>query len=377
LNCARALLELRPDARFRVHHALAVDGRRSLTLQAWEGDEADGAFESGAACVMSYGADGIRRWHAFSLDRLDAARACYDELAAKPPPRIENAATRASDRFKVAWEARDWQRVAAVFAPGFRLLDRRKLVRVELDLAGHLETVRMMREMPSSRFTWELLATRGDRLALERMLFEGAGRNVGPSEVELLQVLDVDDHGNVAVVVALDPDDVDAAYAELDERYAKGEAAPYAGDWRASLRFFRALAARDWEQLAATMAPDFVVEDHRPLGLLASLSRDEYVKSVRALLDLRPDATFRLEYVLAFEDRRALMVGRWAGSEREGTFDIPVVYAVDIGPDGGRRYHFYDLDQLDEAWACYEALHPDPLRGPPNAATRAGDRHRR
>jgi len=176
-----------------------------------------------------------------------------------------------------------------------------------------------------------------------------------------------------ARALAIDPASPSTVYAGMDgggvfkstdggRSYAAGEAAPYAAGWRESLRFWRALAARDWEQLVAVFAPDFVLEDHRPLGLLTSLSRDEYVASVRALLDLRPDATLRLTNVLAIGDRRSLAVGRWAGGEPEGTFEIPVVNAVEFGPDGTRRWHFYDLDQLDEAWSCYDPLRPDPLR---------------
>jgi hypothetical protein len=221
-----------------------------------------------------------------------------------------------------------------------------------------------------------VLATRGDRLALLRARFEGSGGDVGPSDVEFLQIIEVDLHGDAVAVVAFDPDDLHAAYVELDERYAAGEAAPHAAGWERNQRFWRALAARDWEKLAATFAPGFVLEDHRPLGLLASLSADDYVASVRALLDLRPDATLRLAHVLAIDDRRVLSVGRWAGGEPEGTFEIPVVNAVEFGPDGVRRWHFYNLDQLDEARTCYDRLRPDPLRIPPNAATRAMERFR-
>ena len=61
------------------------------------------------------------------------------------------------------------------------------------------------------------------------------------------------------------------------------------------------------------------------------------------------------------------------GGEPDGAFEIPLVNAVDFGPDGARRWHIYDLDQLDEAWACYEALRSDPPGVPPNPATRAAD----
>ncbi|MCI0346656.1 MAG: hypothetical protein L0221_14630, partial [Chloroflexi bacterium] len=393
----RALLELRPDARLRTRHALALDDRRSLTVQAWEGDESEGAFESAAAMVMSYGVDGIRQWHAYSPDQLDAARACYENLGPKAPlPRIENAATRSWDRFMDAWKARDWERVAAGFAPGLRVMDRRKMVRIELDRSGQLETLRFAFEMRSSRITAQLLATRGDRLALHRICFyisDGDDGDAGPSEIEFLHVSEVDDHGDLAAMVALDPDDLDAAYAQLDERYLAGEAAPYARNWQAHLRVGPAVDARDWEQLASVFAPDFVMADHRLLGLLPS-SGTEYVASVRALVDLKPDTRFRVDHALALDDRRSLTVMGWVGGEQDGTFEIRAVAVTEHALDGTRRrQHFYDLDQLDEAWARFHALgeggrtegapregRPDAARDPlaalakPNTAAAARDR---
>ena len=38
--------------------------------------------------------------------------------------------------------------------------------------------------------------------------------------------------------------------------------------------------------------------EHRPLGVLWFRSRDEYVASVRTLLDLRSDARLRVDHVL-------------------------------------------------------------------------------
>ena len=42
----RSLLELRPDARLRVEHVLALDHRRSLTVVRWEGGEVGGRSRS-------------------------------------------------------------------------------------------------------------------------------------------------------------------------------------------------------------------------------------------------------------------------------------------------------------------------------------------
>src|SRR5262249_9514417 len=159
-----------------------------------------------------------------------------------------------------------------------------------------------------------------------------------------------DEAGKRAVVV-FDPDDLDAAYAELDERYAAGEAAPYGRYWE--LRPQRAVAARDWKELAAVFAPDFSVEDHRPVGLLTLRSGSEYVPSVQALIDLRPDAAPRVHHVLALDDRRSLWISGWVGGEPEGAFETSAVVVELYDRGGVRQWHLYNLDQLDEAWARF------------------------
>jgi hypothetical protein len=103
-----------------------------------------------------------------------------------PAPRFENAATRSMRRFKDAIEACDWERVAAVLAPEFRYSDRRKMMHLDLDRERYIEFLRPNWQMSSAGVTDELLATRGDRLALFRALFEGSDRTIGPSEIEAL-----------------------------------------------------------------------------------------------------------------------------------------------------------------------------------------------
>jgi hypothetical protein len=222
---ARALVDLRPNVRFRVEHALAVDDGLSLNVAGWVGDEPDGAFEILPVVVTEHGADGIRRWHVYELDRFDAARACYDALAANAPPRAENAATRLTGRFAAAWAARDWEGLASLFAPGFRMTDRRRYAQLDLDRDRHLESLRFRFEMRSSSTALEVLATRGHRLALLHQRFELADGDVGPSETESVIVAESDEHARFATLVTFDPEDLDAAYAELDRRYAAESAA--------------------------------------------------------------------------------------------------------------------------------------------------------
>jgi hypothetical protein len=350
-------------------------------------DRAGGGSWDGQPLVLwAFGADGyLTRVEVFDTDHDAEALARFDELVSRSaevpttasrPARIETAAARWVDRTMAAWEARDWERVAAAYAPGFRLMDRRRMLRLELDRDGWLDNLRYLFEMRSSRFTPQLLATRGDRLALVWLRWEGSHGDVGPSEIEYLVVHEIDDHGDAVAFVAFDPDDLDAAYAELDARYAAGEAAPYGRTWARLQRFGRAAAARDWKQWASLFAPDYVVEDHRLLGWGTLHSRDEYLTYVRTLVDLSPDARWRLDHVLALDDWRWLAVVSAVGSQDGGPFEIPYVVVAVLGPDGRHQQaHLYDFDQLDVARACYETL---AATVPPprieNAATRSVDR---
>src|SRR5262249_16630784 len=146
-----------------------------------------------------------RRWHLYDLDQLDAAHALYREMRATPPaPRMENAATRSGDRFDDAWRARDWERFTACLAPTYLESARRRMVLLDLDRGQVLEGLRLGFDMDVSSRTRELLATRGDRLALFRMHWELAHRSIGPSEIEWLDLIEVDDQGNRIAGVTFD-----------------------------------------------------------------------------------------------------------------------------------------------------------------------------
>src|SRR5262249_56452341 len=158
---------------------------------------------------------------------------------------------------------------------------------------------------------------------------------------------------------------LDAAYGELDERYTAGEALPYARAWASWQCLAQSLAAHDWgEQWASVVVPDFVLEDHRPLGWGTLRSRDDVMRYDRALVDLRPDTRLRLRHVLALDDQRSLAVAEWFGDEAAGAFEIPVIAASVLSP-GARvpRMHPYDLHQLDQARACHRRL-PAPAAAP-------------
>jgi ketosteroid isomerase-like protein len=375
----RSLLEVADDVIFADDEVLCLRPDALLTRRTHSGTDraGGGRYERVFLMIRVFGADGLATHHEyFDTDREVEALARFDELVGEPPAvRFENAATRAWDRFGDAWEARDWDRVAAGFATGFRVMDRRRMVRLELDRDGHLETLRLMFEMRSPRSTKQQLATRGDRLALNRVLFEASDRNVGPIEVEFLQVVEVDEHGDWVAIVAFDPDDLDAAYDELDDRYAAGEAAAF-GHAKGLGAFTRALAAQDLDAMASTLAPDFVVHDHSPLGW-GTLDRPAYVESLKALAALAPDSRMRTDH-LWLSARGALGIHVVFGTHEGGAYEQPRVTVSEVDAEGrARRRDIYTLDQLGEARARFEALGASAASDPlaalarPNAATAA------
>ena len=172
-----------------------------------------------------------------------------------------------------------------------------------------------------------------------------------------------------------DPEDLDAAYAELDRRYFAGEAVA-AGQVAVVMEtFLRAIAIRDWSLMASVLAPDLVVTDHRPLGWETMRGSAAYVDSLKSLVEFAPDVRLRNDH-LRLSTRAALFVNTWVGTREGGAFEAP--RAVVFGLDAGGRIHsmdFYEfevrfegagVEQLADAEARFAAVGTgagrDPLR---------------
>ena len=138
----------------------------------------------------------IRRFDQYDLERLDDARARYEELRPDPLRIPPNAATRARDRFRTYAETRDWVALKELFAPSFVYEDRRRLLRDSGDREKMLTSVRVA-TASGARVSETLLATAGDRLALAHLrfcMFDGARLL---SEIETLQITEIDADGPV------------------------------------------------------------------------------------------------------------------------------------------------------------------------------------
>lgn len=173
------------------------------------------------------------------------------------------------------------------------------------------------------------------------------------NDVESLLVIEVDARGDPVGTIRFDPGDRQAAYDELDARYAKGEASEHPALWQTLAHMQRALAARDWGQLARLASPDLVAEDHRPLGWGTARSPQAYAAAIRPIPELRPDVAVRFEHLL-LADRAVLFVASWIGSDAGRPFAIPLVVVFGIGRNGRiQRAHHYNLEQLATARARF------------------------
>ncbi len=167
----------------------------------------------------------------YEEDDLDAALAKFEDLT-RPKPHPENAASRADARFNMLFAERRFDEIGEMFTDDLRVEDRRRgLHRIGTDRATELAEVRAIADLGTRTMTSEVIAIRGERLALVRTVY--AGRDTRPEafHTEVLRIAEIGADGRIAAYIALDSDDIDAAIAELDTRYIAGEAAPYAHTW--------------------------------------------------------------------------------------------------------------------------------------------------
>jgi hypothetical protein len=379
LAAQRALVDLAPDVRYRWDH-LRLSERGCLLQMMQTGTREGGVFENESINVYELDATGkFLSTHVYDVSALEQARAHFEAIGAAEVPRAEpfaNAATRAWQARNAAWVAGDWERFAQLTPIGFRCLDRRRMFLLDLDREQYLEFARSLGERRARGLDSQVLATRGDRLALTRDRTLVSDAEIGPSESERLNVIETDERGEAVAIVRLDPDDLDAAHAELDARYDAGEAANNHGGWAQLRALHRAVESRDWEAVAALCASDLVRDDHRLLGFADTGGPAAFVEVHRALVDLAPDARPRYNHVRTC-NRGSLFECVWHGSRDGGAFEILLLGVSELDLRGAVcRYDIYDLDQLDHAEARFAELAPDPLRIPPNAATRAGARQK-
>jgi len=239
----------------------------------------------------------------------------------------------------------------------FRGYDRTALEQIESSRQEFLPAFLQIVEMTASRPVLRVLATRGERLLLADVRW--LSEDVSASEIDWLLLFEVNATGDITAILSFDPNDKDAAYAELDARYgADASAAPAHRHNRA---FLAALGACDWTALGAICAPSFVEHDRRSLALLGSTrGAEEWTANFRAQVALAPDTMPRFHH-LRHNRRGYLAQFSWLGSRDGGDYEIPMIVVVELDANGQLmpRCDLHEPEQYEQALVRFDALTGD------------------
>lgn len=298
--------------------------------------------------AMATASDGaVNHYELFEAADLDAALARFDEFR-KPAPQLRNAANRVHERILGCITACEWQAVTDMLAVDFTHDDRRRAVNSGLRRGRDAAIAEMQAlvDIGARDHASDTIATRGERLVLCRT--RSSGRRAEAFYVEALDVFEIDDEETVIARVVFDPEDIDDAIAELENRYLTGEAARHARTWSAITRAYEALNGGE----LPAVTENFVDVDHRRGARLVPGDLMEYLG---ASLDDSSGNRLRIVAVPRLTDRGAVVTHVADATSREG-FDaewrITNVFTV----QGGKisRCELYDVADLDAALARFD-----------------------
>ncbi len=359
------------------HTVVALRGDRLalVRLEAMTADSSPGAPRDDFLQMFKLDdEDRVERQVSFDVGDIDAAIAELDAAhsilqEATQASRLENTATRASDRHGKAFLSQDWTAVAALLSPDFYIDDRRPTVNAGIRRGREtgIEDMQAAAAVGFDRATSAVVATRGERLALTRGRYSGGDDR--SFETEVLHVVEVDSDDRIAALVMFEIDAINAAFEELDARYIAGEAAGYAGTWSPVVQAYAALNRREMP----TLAPDWVDVDHRTL---AAIGPGDVVAYVRAAWDdlttiggLRVEEVHRLGSVGTVVTHTADGVSL-AGMDAE--WRMICIFTVADGLLN--RLEIFNESDLDKALARFDELHPSEQKLE-NAASRMLERY--
>jgi hypothetical protein len=214
----------------------------------------------------------------------------------------------------------------------------------------NVANLRAASDIGFENLTSTVIATRGERLLLDRVCFSGRDPAPEPFSSELLRVFEIDAQDRIAASIFFDPGDIDAASAELDARYLAGEAAPYATTWSAVVA---AYAAFNRHELPPT-TPNWVNVDHRRA---ATIAPGDLAAHIRATRDVAPHIRRSIEAVHRLNNLGAVVTHIGYGISQEG-FDAEWRLVALLTLAGGliNRAELFDETDLDAALARFDEL---------------------
>ncbi len=355
----RAMVELAPDTRMEIPTFCRLHERgataHTVALLRRTGSHYGGGLTDTSVLIVSAQRDGkYIRYERFPPDDLEAASARFDELVTGPGA-IDDLLINAASRL-----ALDPRMMLERLRDDIVVHDRRAGSRTTL--SGRDVVLRGLdewRDVGLRHWHPELIATRGDRLMLGRVTRQRpAGREGDEAEVSYLVVFETDAAGRIAEYVMIDTSDLDSAYAELDDRFATGEGAPYAPIPRATAHVLGCINAHDWAGMEPLFADDFQAIDHRQAGFHLT-DRAGFIERQRAMAELAPDTRLDVAAYIRVNDvlPAALSFIRRTGSRLGGGVSDTSVLSICVMRDGRfTRFEQFSADQLDAALARFDQL---------------------
>ncbi|EFG77816.1 adenylate/guanylate cyclase catalytic domain protein [Mycobacterium parascrofulaceum ATCC BAA-614] len=310
----------------------------------------------------------VNRCELFDEADLQTALANFDQLS-RPVPRLENTATQTRERLQACFGTRDWDAMSEILAEDISTEDRRRPVNAGTRQGRNavLEEMSATLEIGVESLTADIIATRGDRLALCRTQTWGRDKRPEAFHTDVFDVIEVNADGQLRARIIFDLDDIDAAFGELDTRYLRGEAAEHAHTWALVTEAFAALNQRTIPKTTS----DWASLDHRRLAPIGANDLGAYLS---AAWDLSPQSRIYIEAVHRLGNLGAVITHVAIGTSPDG-FDAEWRVTDVVMFDGDRvsRSELFDDAELGGAIARFDQL-SRPTCGLRNAASQAYER---
>ncbi|OBI40150.1 hypothetical protein A5707_10730 [Mycobacterium kyorinense] len=348
-----SLWDLLPDISVYIEAVHRLSDLGGVVTQAARGTSREGfGAEWRAIAVSVLEGDLYSRVEAFDEADLDTALARFDELQTQTC-HLENAASRANRRLFADSAVHNWAAIAKILADDSFVDDRRRVVSVGF-WDGRDTVMANMRALVEglANVTLTVLATRGERLALTRTCSWNGDPRDGEFGVELLGIVEIDADERIAGYVFFDPDDIDAAFEELDARYLAGEAAPHSRTWSVVTRDYATINRHE----VPTTTSDWVNIDHRR-GI--AFAPGEFAQYLQATFDVASDIKIHIEAIHRLSDLGIVFTHAAYGSSQEG-FDAEWRETAILTVDGDlvNRCEMFDESDVEAALARFAELSP-------------------
>ncbi|HTR49771.1 MAG TPA: hypothetical protein VMJ10_03625 [Kofleriaceae bacterium] len=354
----RAVWDLTPDANAHIAAVHRLSEIGAVITQVVTGTSQEG-FDAEWRIVGIFTVEGdlLSRCEVFNEADIDAALTRFTELH-PPTRRLENAAAQVYQRMQAYFLARDWDAMTDTLTEDVSTDDRRRVVGAgrRLGRDAVIAEISALAGIGVQTMTADIIAVRGDRLVLSRVRSSGRDQRPDAFRTDVLDVLEINADGRVMARVVFDPDEIDAAFAELDARYLAGEASAHSHTWQIITGIYATVNRHE----PPPMTPDFVFSDHLPLQRIEA---GDLAAMVRAMWDLTPDMGFQIEAVHRLSNLGGVVTRMASGTSQEGFYaEWRQVDLFTLEGDEVSRCEVFAETDVDAALARFEELHPPAQR---------------